>query len=457
MEETPIGYVHGLHSYPARMHPPVAKKLIRLFAAPGDIVLDPFCGSGGVLTEAIIQRCNGVGIDINPLACLLSRVKTKPLNANILYSKWNALFSKINEILKLQEIVEIHKIVKEASQINYIKGKADCDSTVKKMVVAFDKINVKIPDFSNLNVFYWFKYRSAIELAVIKNCIEEIEEKDIREFFLVCFSSTVREVSGTRKGEFKLYRIPLEDWEIYNPETLKIFSKKVSINIAKMAEFFQLFSSSCDISSTLIIQSDSRKIFCNEFPEEGKKTLYTLSGDKIKGKVNLIVTSPPYGDSGTTVAYGQYSRYSSFWLGYNRDEYFHVDKKSLGGAMVNSDLLSPTLDSTLNAIRLSDEKRARVVKNFFVDFNECLQNFYKVLAPSSHACFVVGNRTVKSIQIPTDKIVVELGNPLGFRCSHTFSRKIPNKRMPSKNSPTNEKGKNGNTMDSETIVVLEKN
>ena len=58
--------------------------------------------------------------------------------------------------------------------------------------------------------------------------------------------------------------------------------------------------------------------------------------------------------------------------------------------------------------------------------------------------------------IVADKIVIELGTPIGFKCLTTFSRKIPNKRMPSKNSPTNETGKNGNTMEAETIVVLEK-
>ncbi|MHC1635591.1 MAG: DNA methyltransferase [Candidatus Methanospirareceae archaeon] len=49
-------HIHGIHPYPARMVPQVAKKLIENYSKPYDVVLDPFCGSGGVLTEAKILK-----------------------------------------------------------------------------------------------------------------------------------------------------------------------------------------------------------------------------------------------------------------------------------------------------------------------------------------------------------------------------------------------------------------
>ncbi|MEM2991050.1 MAG: DNA methyltransferase, partial [Halobacteria archaeon] len=45
-------YTHGLHPYPARMCPQIARKLIKLYSKPKDIIFDPFCGSGTVLVEA---------------------------------------------------------------------------------------------------------------------------------------------------------------------------------------------------------------------------------------------------------------------------------------------------------------------------------------------------------------------------------------------------------------------
>ncbi|HYP87953.1 MAG TPA: DNA methyltransferase [Polyangiaceae bacterium] len=68
--------VHGFHSYPARMHPDTAGRLIAALSAPGQIVLDPFCGSGTVLVEARRQGRRGVGYDINPLSRELGWLKT---------------------------------------------------------------------------------------------------------------------------------------------------------------------------------------------------------------------------------------------------------------------------------------------------------------------------------------------------------------------------------------------
>jgi 16S rRNA G966 N2-methylase RsmD len=74
-------HVHGFHSYPARMHPATAARLIGALSAEGGALLDPFCGSGTVLVEAMIAGRRAVGVDLNPLAVRLARVKTSPGDA----------------------------------------------------------------------------------------------------------------------------------------------------------------------------------------------------------------------------------------------------------------------------------------------------------------------------------------------------------------------------------------
>jgi len=71
---------HSIHPYPAKFIPQIPRNLIKLFH-PGDssVVLDPFCGSGTTLVESIDLGLNAWGIDVNPLACLIARVKTTPL------------------------------------------------------------------------------------------------------------------------------------------------------------------------------------------------------------------------------------------------------------------------------------------------------------------------------------------------------------------------------------------
>lgn len=69
------------HPYPARFIPEIPRQVLSLAAPDGGAVLDPFCGSGTTLMEARRAGLNAVGSDINPIACLISRVRTTPLTA----------------------------------------------------------------------------------------------------------------------------------------------------------------------------------------------------------------------------------------------------------------------------------------------------------------------------------------------------------------------------------------
>lgn len=76
-EEESRAHVHGFHSYPARMHPVMARRLVELFAPPQGRVLDPFCGSGTVLIESRLAGRAAQGVDLNPLATALSWCKVR--------------------------------------------------------------------------------------------------------------------------------------------------------------------------------------------------------------------------------------------------------------------------------------------------------------------------------------------------------------------------------------------
>jgi DNA modification methylase len=74
----------NLHPYPARFIPEIPRRLIEVLRpADGLAVLDPFCGSGTTLTEAQAAGLVSVGIDLNPIAALMSRVKTSPVPEGI--------------------------------------------------------------------------------------------------------------------------------------------------------------------------------------------------------------------------------------------------------------------------------------------------------------------------------------------------------------------------------------
>ncbi|MBS7248158.1 MAG: DNA methyltransferase [Candidatus Jordarchaeales archaeon] len=411
---------HGLHPYPARMIPQVAGRLLRRYASRGDVVLDPFCGSGGVLVEARLAGMHSVGVDINPLACLLAEVKSNPLSPDVIWSYWSKLKVAMGNDVRAFKFREIK--------------------------------SVELPDFSGTNIEYWFKPATMMELAIIRKHLEDVEDERVRKFFDVCFSLTVREVSGTRKGEFKLYRMPKEEWEKYFPDVFGVFVKHVEDAARKMGEFYN----ACDKSVfSRVFMADTRDMLTERFPRDANELLLSMPP-------KIIVTSPPYGDSRTTVAYGQFSRLSSLWLnfekGFDKKTIMKVDEMSLGGRLGEiSKLDLPTLNMTLEAISKSDGRRAMECASFFLDLYKCLENMYRCLKEDGYCCIVVANRTMKRVQVPTHIIIAEMGVQVGFKNDVTIiPRTIPSKRLPWENAPENIPGLKGKTMSKENIIIMKK-
>ncbi|MBI5073163.1 DNA methyltransferase [Candidatus Woesearchaeota archaeon] len=397
---------HGFHTYPAMMIPQIAQRLIKDWGSKTAVVLDPFMGSGTSLLEA--KRHNNFsiayGVDINPLARLITKVKTTPINDTNLQREANKLLDEIRS---------------------------------EKTEIEFRQKSINKPNYYNID--FWFKSRVIQDLSIIKENIEKIDDDDIQDFFKVVFSETVRNVSNTRNSEFKLYRMSKETLEKYNPNTILFFKKKVQQNIDSMKHFNKERTN----TKIKILNEDSRN----------KTSIPSNS-------VDLILTSPPYGDSRTTVAYGQFSRLALQWLDFDYETVKQIDNVSLGGKPtkdLKNRLGSETLKTIINLIEAKDQKRARDVLSFYNDFFQCIKEFDRVIRKGGTLCFVVGNRTVKSINIPTDIIISELFQSLGnYEHLKTIVRNIPSKRMPKKNSPTNVKGELVTTMNHEYIVILKK-
>ena len=121
-----------------------------------------------------------------------------------------------------------------------------------------------------------------------------------------------------------------------------------------------------------------------------------------------------------------------------------------------SDIGSTTLRKTYNIINSIDPKRSEDVLRFYQGYHQVIEQLSETLDDRSTVCYVVGNRTVKKIFIETDIITSEIFENFRFKHKTTQIRDIPNKRMPSKNSPTNVKGEKITTMVNEYVVVLQR-
>ncbi len=389
--------VHGIHPYPAMMVAPLAGLVIEELTSPGDLVLDPFCGSATVVFEAAVRSRAAVGVDINPLALLIGRAKLELLS--VPEERLASSFRRIEE------------------QYRSLRG-------------------APVPRFKNIS--FWFKEEVQKDLARLKSAISLLEDEGCRSIFWAAFARTVREVSNTRKSEFKLYRMPEEKLAAFCPDVWatfagvceEILSRKEELGPAPRARSYWRL-----IEADLLALPDSFLA---------------------PGSVALVLTSPPYGDSRTTVAYGQFSRLALQWLDLWGED---LDKKGLGGRPN----LDPAALEVSHALREAhaelirrSPRRAAEVLSFYADLWEAVRKLAWWVREGGHAVFVVANRTVKGVELPTDRITAEMFAKSGFQHLGTLRRKILNKRMPLANSPSNIRGETSRTMLEERIVVLKK-
>lgn len=391
-------YTHGFHTYPAMFIPQVARKLIEVFSSEGETVCDIFCGSGTTLVESGLLNRNSIGIELNPLAVLIAKAKTTPIDAQTLTNN-------------LKRILSAYKSAKR----------------------------IEPPSFANID--FWFSSQAKEDLTKLKHAIWNIPEDEIRNFFFVCFSEVARIVSYTRHGEFKLYRDKKKLDKTFSPNVLREFVAIAEKNILGIKEYMADVSPNAEVK---IILGDSTK-------DNG------IQPDS----VDFIIASPPYGDSRTTVAYGQFSRLPAQWLGLLPQNVKDLDKELLGGknsVKLNDPILdlSDTLKLSIKFISERDKERAKDVLSFYADLFKALNQAYNTLKPKRYFCLITGNRTVKELQLKTDEIICEMSEKIGFISRGILYRNIPNKRMPLKNSPTNVPGKTGSTMLKESIVLLKK-
>lgn len=394
-------YTHAYHDYPARMIPQVARKLIHLYGRSAKVLYDPYCGTGSSLVEGLIEGLDVVGTDINPLARLIAGAKTDySLNSSDLSEEigtfQNAIYSKERKS--------------------------------------------HVPDIRNID--FWFKDEVVEPLGKIRYYIDEIQDMHIQRFFQIAFSETVRESSNTRKGEFKLFRYASEKLQTHSPNPYSIMISKLGRNLKGYMQFDE-------IMNKMEKKPKSKILGFNSVSEIPNKEMPANS-------VDIVVTSPPYGDSHTTVAYGQYSRLSSEWLSLIKKE--NIDSTLMGGNKIQKlpDFPSDLLNAAVAQIFDKNPKRALEVASFYSDLLSSIENVSKLLSKEGYVCYVVGNRTVNSILLPTSEAIKDFFEFCGLKYIMTHIRKIPNKRMPARNSPTNVAGKTSSTMLNEHIVVMRK-
>jgi SAM-dependent methyltransferase len=110
--ELPVGrsttyLTHGLFRYAGKLPPPLVALLLSRHSSPGDLVVDPMCGGGTTLIEAVSSGRNAVGLDINPVSLLVSEALSTPADLESLSKFSNRLLSRTWTSLPPAELVDL--------------------------------------------------------------------------------------------------------------------------------------------------------------------------------------------------------------------------------------------------------------------------------------------------------------------------------------------------------------
>jgi len=387
----------NLHKYPATMLPQIGIEILKELNVKSGRLLDPYCGSGSSFASGLECGITEMhGFDINPLAVLISSVRFTKISVNELIETKQEFRSNVYDFLK-------------------------------------DENNIKTLEHPQItNIDFWFSKEVIDNLTVIKYFIDKIQNKHIRRFFLIPFSETVRECSYTRNNEFKLFRMKEKDLLSFNPDAIGVYLNKLENAIFLYSNFY--------------------------FPKLDKNVNVKVKYSTFKPNdeyFDVVLTSPPYGDSRTTVAYGQFSTLSNEWLGI--DYARKIDGMLMGGVKPKQKIETGIIADYIAEIDKVDNKRALEVSAFYNDLESSINQVAKSLRKGGKSIYVVGNRTVKNTQLPTDQFIAEKFENNGFKHLITYKRALSSKSMPSRNSPTNEAGKTVSTMLWEYVVMCEKN
>lgn len=355
---------HNIHRYSGKFIPQIAKTVIELITKPGDLILDSYMGSGTTLLEASQLRRFSIGVDLNPLAVLISKVKTTPIEKE-----------KLDLLLNYFESV-VYKIDNQKiGQLSLFDENQEYNIPIEiEKKINFKECEARLEDLWNKK---WYQPHVLKQLVYIYSYIQVIDDIESKNLALVTFSDILRRSSNANS---KYPNIMYDKNVKEKPYPSKLFLKALKENIDKIK-----FLSDIDA-----IEDFKPNIY------HGDNTSLVLKDES----VDAIITHPPYIGS---VPYAEYLCLSLEWLGYN---YKELDSKLTGGRRQTKD----------------------VVERFEKNYRLMIQESYRVLKKGKILFLMVGNPTVNKEIVRLDLLTKDICESAGFELIEETTRQGKNRR-----------------------------
>ena len=277
---------HNVHRYSGKFIPQIAERVISLLTRPGELVVDPYCGSGTTLLEAALLDRRAVGVDLNPLAVLIARVKTTPIAEAAL----NGLVGSLGKALSMPG---------DDGTLPLFRGSAE------EAACAFDRD----PRFHHEWYRKWFQLHVLRDLLAIDLAVRNVDGQALRDVAHVAFSNILRRYSNAHSGY---------------PNVM--FDKNSPIKGSPVPAFLKTLNRTAEMVASL---SNVKASWSDVEVILGNAAALQMDDDT----VDAVIAHPPYIGS---IPYAEYGALSLQWLG---TDFKRLDRELTGGRRQSKDVV----------------------------------------------------------------------------------------------------------------------
>ena len=373
-------WTHSYHRYPAKFIPQLVEGLMDEYITDTDAhINDPFMGSGTTIVTAISRGFKASGTDINRIAHLITKVKSKPIEPIYLDKKVKQFLSRLSFLDQSQPML-------------------------------FDPgVKPTIPEKHIEKIDYWFSERHKNELGTILTVISDEKDEELRDFFFVAFSNILKNCSIWNKGSTK----PTRDFKKkpVNPYTA------IRRHLTKMVKGNEQFY-------YIVPRRDRYDEYLNIQVSTAKKQPVP------DNSVDLIISSSPYV---TSYEYADLHQLSTIWLDLADDlSEYRTEFIGTSHRQYEKQLKSQIAESIVSEILGKSPKKAREISAFFFDMEEVFSENFRILKHGGRCCYVIGNTRLKGVDILNAEVFAEILQYTGFKSDRIIKREIPLKILPQK-------------------------
>jgi len=359
-----------LHPFPARMAPEILDDILEA-ASPSAVILDPMTGSGTVLGKALQSGRNAIGVDVDPLAILLSRAVASAADPEPALADGAA-------VLRAARV--------STATIDHVPWISACEETRRF-------------------VDYWFATQQRDALARLALALRDHRFKSAQ-------SRRLNQISLSRIIITKHAGASLA-WDVSHSRPHKVREQN---------DFEVLDGFASALRAVVRIAQANR-------PERSGRVLV---GDArsvhrvIRCTVDHIVTSPPYLNA---IDYMRGHKFSLVWLGYSIPVLRDIRRNAIGAerssenATLAQRLLMGVKEDFPELANLPSAQAGHLAR-YVADLTKLLSAFSKVVKPTGRLTTVIGNSTVRGVYVPNSSIAAKVAQATGFKPVSEHSRRI---------------------------------